>query len=326
MNRAFACLCLALLVASPAYTDEVSTSGETPIIRIGVRTDARPFAWHDPSTGAFSGFLVDLCTSAVTRAGFPFRQVPVDATQRAEILRTKETDLDLLCDPTTISLARLDFFVHPPMADRLRFSPIVFVANGVWVRNPDAKLRPLSAPPKGVTCLPDAPTRGAGAEGQGEAPSYLTAGFVVGTTAEALLGRLLRENKLDLAKYEAICPVVQTSHVDGIKDFCAGKLAYYFGDLDIVRETANDLVARGMVESCEFDHTPVPISYEPYALIVTDRTAGFRSRFIASLYAVFSEQFSDSSTVDHFFDLHFGNLEKSPFLDALFRINRLPPG
>lgn len=319
---------LILLLLTQAEAGRAQT-GRAPdprgeIIRIGVRVDTRPFAWRDPVTGDYRGFLVDLCNAAVIRTGFPFRHVPVDATERMEILQTQSAEIDLLCDPTTISLSRLQAFAAPPTPDRLRFSPIVFVANGVWVRNPDEKITTTPAPPDGVRCLPGRPDRAAGKDRAAHA--YLTAGFVVGTTAEVLLDALLREDALPLEPDQSICPVAHPSHVDGVSAFCRGELAFYFGDLDIVRETAKDLVARGLVDDCEFDHAPIPISYEPYALVVTDRTEGFRPLFMASLYAVFADRISRSSTAEHFFDQNFEELDKSPFLDALFRINRLPPG
>ena len=320
-------LCIALLItlALPGLAEQ-HDAPEKEIIRIGVRVDTRPFAWQDPETGGFRGFLADLCTAAVTRAGFPFRLEPVDATERMRFLEQRDNTYDLLCDPTTISLERLKSFAREPFPDRLRFSPIVFVANGVWVRNPDDKITPLAAPPEGTGCVPKLNTPEPGPEGNTAPRDYLTAGFVVGTTAEALLNRLLRENALPVTDRQFICPVAQSSHVDGIMAFCNGTLAFYFGDLDIVRETAADLVSRGIVASCEFDHAPTPIDYEPHALIVTDRTEGFRPLFVAALYAVFADRISTSSTAEHFFDRYFENLERSPFLDALFRINSLPPG
>ena len=314
-----------VLLALPGLAQQSDTP-QKEIIRIGVRIDTRPFAWQDPVAGDFRGFLTDLCTAAVTRAGFPFRLVPVDAAERLRFLEERDNAYDLLCDPTTISLERLQSFARRPFPDRLRFSPIVFVANGVWVRNPGAKITPLAAPPEGTRCVPERAKPEPGPEGKSAARDYLTAGFVVGTTAEALLERLLRENVLPVTDRQSICPLAQSSHVEGITAFCNGTLAFYFGDLDIVRETAADLVNRGIVESCEFDHAPTPISYEPYALIVTDRTDGFRPLFVAALYAVFADRNATSSTAEHFFDLYFQDLERSPFLDALFRINRLPPG
>ncbi|QFU10376.1 Bacterial extracellular solute-binding proteins, family 3 [Rhodobacteraceae bacterium THAF1] len=319
------CIAFLMVLALPGVAEQ-HDAPEEKIIRIGVRVDTRPFAWQDPTTGDFRGFLADLCTAAVTRAGFPFRLVPVDATERLRFLKERDHAYDVLCDPTTISLGRLQSFARGPFPDRLRFSPIVFVANGVWVRNADAKITPLAAPPDDTDCVPKLTNPEPGPEGNTAARDYLTAGFVVGTTAEALLNRLLRENALPVTDRQSICPVAQASHVEGITAFCKGTLAFYFGDLDIVRETASDLVNRGIVESCGFDHAPTPISYEPYALIVTDRTDGFRPLFVAALYAVFADRISTSSTAEHFFDRYFEDLERSPFLDALFRINRLPPG
>ena len=73
----------ALLLGAPPLR-----AGTTPeVVTIGVRQDARPFAWQaDDNPGTYRGYLVDICTDAATRAGFRFRLVPVDATARERIL------------------------------------------------------------------------------------------------------------------------------------------------------------------------------------------------------------------------------------------------
>lgn len=80
------------------------------------------------------------------------------------------------------------------------------------------------------------------------------------------------------------------------------------------------------MESCAFDHSPTPISYEAYPLIATDRTEGVRPHFIAALPAMLAGPITNSSTAEHLFDRYFEDIKRSPFLDTLFCINRLPPG
>ena len=130
----------ALLLGAPPLR-----AGTTPeVVTIGVRQDARPFAWQaDDNPGTYRGYLVDICTDAATRAGFRFRLVPVDATARERILDGDfavaadggPVALDLLCDPTTITLARLERFASDPATEHAVFTPIVFVTNGTYVRH-----------------------------------------------------------------------------------------------------------------------------------------------------------------------------------------------
>lgn len=319
-------LCMIAIGAS-LLAPLAAAQDDPQMIRIGVRVDTRPFAWYDTEKGIYMGFLVDLCTQAVTRAGHPFVQLPVTAEQRTEFLEGRNQDYDLLCDPTTISLKRLDAFAAMTPPDRLQFSPIVFVANGAWVRNPREKLRPMNKPPAGTTCLPVMEEMTPSAEDIAVAKQeYLTAGFVGGTTAQENLSQLIRANALGLAPHQSVCAVPQPSHEVGIEAFCNGSLAYYLGDLDIVTETVKYLKDIGKVAECDFDHALKPISYEPYALVVSNSSVGFRTSFIAALYEIFTAPNTGESAADHYFRRHFHNQAKSPFLDTLFRINRLPPG
>jgi hypothetical protein len=145
-------LCLACL-AAPVIAQQ---PGETDTdIRIGVRVDTPPFVSIDPDSRAFVGYFYDVCTTAVTRAGYQFTQEPVDATARNAFLTSGDGRFDLLCDPTTITLARIANFsqlgpeteagsgtggaaVKPTELD---FSQIVFVANGAYAERPE---RPIS--------------------------------------------------------------------------------------------------------------------------------------------------------------------------------------
>lgn len=320
-------LAFALAAALPAAAAD-------PVV-IGVRTDARPFAWQaDDSAGTFRGYLVDMCADAATRAGYHFDQVPVSANQRAAVLDGKfEVDglpLDVLCDPTTISLARLD-----RLGATATFSPIVFVANGSFVKHgafenrqpcrigatdetrPACTLVPAPtakdaeatkvAAPAGLDCAPKLAADG----------SYFVAARVVGTTAEDTLARAQRLKQLALKPGESLCTVVVADHRDGVRRFCANAFHYYFGDIDIIEAYRDLTVEEG--RSCDLARSDRPLSYEPYALLVTSEDALFRARFTAAVYEMFSD-----GTAAGLFDAYFPDHAKSTALDMLFRINSIP--
>ncbi len=306
---------------------ETAAQPTKPVIRMGVRVDARPFAWHDPANDSYLGFLVDLCTDAVARANYPFEQVPITAADRIEVLAGKRRDIDLLCDPTTINLARMDAFAALDPPEYLAFSPIVFVANGAYVVN-QADSSGTLTPADPSTCLGPAATAPAalmdGGSGAAAASTpettYLGAGFVLGTTIAAELVDAVRTGQLQPAAGESVCPVAQPSHVEGIAAFCEGRLRYYFGDLDIVHATVGAW-REATGRPCTFAPAPRAISYEPYALVVSARTPGFRPEFVKALYEVFS-----TGTAEDRFAGHFEGLGMSPFLRTLFRVNRVPAG
>jgi ABC-type amino acid transport substrate-binding protein len=283
-------------------------------IVMAVRADAPPFAWRDPATGILRGFLYDLCVAAVVRTDFFIASMrAVLPEERDAIFEGRDASVDLLCDPTTISLARLRAFA----ARGLEFSPIVFVANGSYVANPDRAAGARAVPLDDGACLRDP---GAAEPTEGAALRRVAAGFVRGTTGEATLRATIRDGALRLAPGEVACPVVMESHWDAARAFCDGALGYYFGDEDILRSAL--ALARADDAGCALAAAaPNPLSYEPYAFVLSDRTPGFRVAFEIALYEVFL-----TGKAEHVFAEHFPGRSMSAFLETLFRINRIPPG
>lgn len=313
---------------------------QEPAITIGVRVDTPPFAWQDEDTGAFRGYLTDLCIEATTRAGFHFNLVPIDAAQRALIINGDPTIaakdgspslmLDLLCDPTTISLARLQTLIGAVKADseRLVFSPIVFVANGSYVWQDGAGLGPDLASKNYDTEGAFAKATGAVLDGRGcncltptakekEPPpkcaenAYFRAAFVTGTTAQLNISQALKRDGISLMSYD-LCPEEMPSHEAMVAALCRGDVQYAFGDTDIA-------LFYSKKSACKIVQADRPLSYEPYALLISDNSPGFRPRFIAALYEMFSDQ-----TVSGRFGTYFPGLTKSSALSILFRINSIP--
>ena len=235
MRGAATALLLASVLAFGARAQEAGPIVDLPPIVIGVRVDTPPFAWQD-ANGGYLGFLVDLCFAAVARTDYPLgRPVPVDAARRREILRGEGEQVDVLCDPTTMTLARIDELrAHTDM----EFSPIVFVANGSYVVQPDAAKGRLAGT-DAANCLPQPAAPSETAEPAPD-PVWLAAGFVLGTTGEQVVRDAMRAEALKLKPGEAVCPVEMPTHWDAAKAFCAGELHYYFGDQDILRSVLAD--------------------------------------------------------------------------------------
>ena len=134
-----------LMLCLPAVT---AAQEPDRILRMGVRTDVPPFIWKDSDSQHFRGFFWDICTTALARAGYVRELVELNAPQRRALLQDGgfgacdaegncpgEETVDLLCDPTTITLARMKVFAAPGRpVSKFRFSPILFVANGSYVQ------------------------------------------------------------------------------------------------------------------------------------------------------------------------------------------------
>jgi hypothetical protein len=329
---------VAIAVSAPASAEETasaSAQGETAPVTIAVRTDARPFAWQAADNPeSFGGYLVDICIDATTRAGFHFNLVPIDAFERENMLKGEfeldDLSVDLLCDPTTITLARLDRLAEKPESQHAVFSPILFVANGSYVQHRTSEPCSLAEPvaddlrwcnrkllsaEEGVVVLEDRkclrpPSQGTAAE----VDEYLLAGYVRGTTADRAIERAVQWNRVPLRPNQTLCLVAAPSHTDGIGRLCRGELHFYFGDMDIIEAYRAE-----QAQACEIVRAEAPLSYEPYALLVPSKNPAFRAKFVAAIYEIFAD-----GTAPGRFEHHFEGLERSTALTMLYRINSIP--
>lgn len=309
---------IALLVvsAAPAMSQDAPSRGT---IIIGFRQEARPFVWQDRDSGAYRGYLADLCYEAVLNANYLPQGVTITATQRAAFLQGKPEasgdatpEIDLLCDPTTISMRRLSGFLRLKEPPDRRFSPIVFLANGTFSQRPRITKESLDRSGADLTdwtCM-----------GEGDASSAtLLVGFVVGTTAEDEINELMRSpakvlGSGDEPRWQRICSYEFKNHAEGVGRLCAGEIDLYFGDSDIVNAYA------ALSPSCNPVTRPKRTSYEPYAFVVTDRTPGFYDHFVKGLYASFGNDTKAQNRVRTYFP----DQEISTYLEILYRIYRLP--
>jgi ABC-type amino acid transport substrate-binding protein len=310
---------LAVAMAAAGGSAKADAPGEDPPKVIAVRVDARPFAWRtEDSVATFRGYLVDLCIDATTRAGFHFELVPVTAADRELILSgdflvqsgaLAGERIDLLCDPTTITLDRLAALLRAEQYDAT-FSPIVFVANGSSVKRvarddqAPCELGPQSSAHPACATVPLAHEGGDQGESGGAAATvevvepegarcwpeagdaYFMAAGVTGTTAQATVERAVRMNLLGLREGQRVCWKAVANHRDGVEAFCKKEYQFYFGDLDIINAYRTLAVEAGI--PC--DVVPGrPLSYEPYALLITSEDAAYRSALIAAIYEIFAD-------------------------------------
>ncbi len=262
--------------------------------RIGMRSDANPFV-YETAPGVFEGFLADICRAAVEAAGYgPGTEVPIDAGNRLE--EPAGGGVDVVCDPTTLTLER---------AGRFDFSPIVFIANATFVsRDTRAFLAPGQA---GLSADCAAALAGVG--------RVAAAGMLAGTTAVAAYELARERGFLGDRREYGVCAVTVASHVEGIDRLCAGELSFYFGDADILRAFLQER------PGCRAAFHTSFLTYEPYALVISREDAEFRRRFNQAVYGLFS-----SGAVDGFYETHFGTRRRSDALNMLFSINAVPRG
>lgn len=187
-----------LLVSQDAAAGTLDRVRETGVFRIGYRTDAPPFSYNS-AIGEPAGYIVDLCREVAAAAkqelglkDLKVEYVTVTAEDRFEAVKSGR--VDLLCEATTVTLARRRL---------VDFSLMTFIDGAsVMVR---------SDGPQSFKAL-------AGHK----------IGVHAGTTTEDALRRTLADLKVDAE----MVPVAD--HADGVKRLESGEFAAYFADRAIL--------------------------------------------------------------------------------------------
>lgn len=319
------------------------------VLKIGVRADTPPFVSIDQKSGAFEGFFYTVCTLAVTRAGYQFKELPLTAQQRNALLESGTSDLDLLCDPTTINLHRMEnFAIAKSKSDdvpHLTYSQIIFVANGGFVNVKSASdaawqdAVKMTAeglkdkqPPTCDEFFKSAEANLAAQDDRSSASPKNNKPFIVfrfepeaPPTSTWLLGYVVGSTigeKVFEFKEDNVHPFACTfpSHFDAAKAFCSGKVHRYYGDIDIIRASIAEY--RDMTGApCEADvAASAKRTYEPYAFVISSRVPEFKERFVCAIYSMFQDK-----TMDILFEGYFPE-GKTERLDTLFWINSIPSG
>jgi ABC-type amino acid transport substrate-binding protein len=284
MTRALL-LALALTLAGAAAAAQ-------PAFRMGVRVDARPFVFADG--GGYRGFLYDMCGAAAAEAGFDAAEVvlvPVTAATRLDAAPS----LDLLCDPTTVTMER---------AAAWSFTPIVFFANSVALRRTPPAPVPAAEAPAG--CDP------------GSAREVLLAGWIDGTTSARAVATL-DPRRARLERGQVLCLKPYPTHDDAVRDICSADatLSLYVGDADILSAQVEAMRREGL--PCPVGFEPGPLQPEPYALIVGPRLPELQRQLTLGIYRFFR-----SGAAERSFAAHFGDRRKSATLQTLFDLYRIP--
>jgi ABC-type amino acid transport substrate-binding protein len=167
-------------------------------IRIGYRDDAPPFSYKNPGALEPAGFMVELCRVVAKRLGeqinvpLKIAYVPVTAADRFDAVERR--DVDLLCEPTSITLAR---------RQRVDFSIATFV-DGASLLTRDTSLGNLRS------------------------MAGRKIGVLSGTTTEARLRSSLRDNGI------AAEIIAAATHEDGLAMIDSGRVTAYFADQTIL--------------------------------------------------------------------------------------------
>lgn len=199
LARRIALAALALPAAlAPAAAGTLDRLRADQTIRLAHREDAPPFSYKEPGAAAPSGFIVELCRVVAQKLAqqlgttLKIAYVPVTATNRFDVI--ERGDADLLCEPTSATLAR---------RQKVDFSIATFV-DGASLLTRDTNLADLKS------------------------MGGRTIGVLAGTTTEQRLRGALREQGV------AAEVVLAPTHAAGLAMIDDGRITAYFADQTIL--------------------------------------------------------------------------------------------
>ncbi len=281
--RIASCVIALLAIAPLALAQEMPATGGTldrikkaDRIRIGDRTDARPFSYRDES-GTPAGYSVALAQRVVEAtkaelglAALPVEWVPVTVETRFGALQKGE--IDLLCGAESVTLSR---------RGQVDFSIPIFPGGVGAMFRADA--------PAGLARVLDGEPPQSGPVWRGNAGQFLkkqTFSVVGGTTTEKWLAGKLGEFKLAAT----VTPV--GGYDAGIAGLLDRKTNVFFGDRAILLDaakrspSANDLMVHDRLFTCEPLAFAVARGDEDFRLAVDRALSRFyRSGDFRALYA-----------------------------------------
>lgn len=264
---------------------------------VGVRSDAKPFSYSirhrtqitnlpgSPRQNNFDGYMVYVCMSVLDalseNISLDVQTRVVNAQDRFGLLHSGE--VDVLCDPSTITSSRMKDF-NLVSSTPLYMSAITF-ATSPYAFNDECRSY------VGVVAATTSEVRGI--REIVESQSWPRFG-------DEILS-VYRSNVPDQRVENCNDPVIRkyTSHDQLARDFCAGKVLYYVGDVEIIRsniERAKCLPTSSIA--------PAIFSDERYGIFLRIREdSDFPLLFLRELSR---QVFSDPSVLSSAFDETFG--------------------
>jgi ABC-type amino acid transport substrate-binding protein len=262
---------------------------------VAFRVDAAPFS--SKGEEGFEGYIAGLCEQAVPRAGYRIGK-RVEMTAAARPARMQPGSVDLVCDATTVTVAR---------AAGVDFSPIVFTANSTYLRS----ARPHVLTDDEIAQSEDCSRIRA----QNPALDLVGVGMVLNTTAEATFDLARARGSVGDTLDYGLCRFEFESHAAGVAEVCNGFISYYFGDLDIMQA---EVKRQG---TCTASRSEGFGAYEPYAIAIPSENDAFRRAFVAAIYGLFAD-----GTAMEIYRETFGTDRLSEPLQTLFSVYNVPRG
>ena len=305
----------AILAAAVAWLLAPAPVAAAEPVRLGVRSDAAPFAFRAPGAAGYAGYIVELCRAIVERMGREPVMVEVAARARFQ----PEASYDVLCDPATVTVerARLGVFSPPVFVSGISF---VFSARNdaelyrrwvEWGEDESEKNGSASAA-EAAAGLPDCAAVDAGGRAV-----QARVGALAATTAADFVERVAVQGGDEVPGLGGhTCLAEVDSHDDGFDALCDGELSYYFGDRDILAAQLTRRRAAG--RECGLVLSRRFLTVEPYALFLRSDDAGFISDFMVAFYEVFG---AEEGGPRELFATYFPDRRPSELVEAIIFLN-----
>lgn len=251
---------------------------ETKTLRVGHRSDARPFSYID-AAGRPAGYVVEICQAVAAglgrQLGMPeikIEYLEVSTQDRFEAVA--DGKIDLLCGSSTVTLSRREIVSFSLPTFITGVSAVLRADEAGFLKEVFAGRRP-TAPSRTLVI---------------EAFRDRVFGVRAGTTAEAWLQK-------HIASLAAKAEVITVDdYAKGLDLVASGEIDAFFGDRAILLELILQEQRAGALELGERH-----LTYEPYALALARGDEDFRLAVDRELSRLYS-----SSDIEPLFTRYFG--------------------
>lgn len=299
------------------------------IIRVGVRSAARPFSYKTdslpprgltPKSGplrseGYDGYIVYICDEVLKQMLIPEHDTPhlnseevsvedIDVLLQNQIgedrLSLLGTKIDILCDPATIEKERVrQFAVSPPL-----------FATGIGFLQREAQLN--SSP-----CTPDKAL--IGAVGTTNAVKYGISAILASEEWNNVRDQIelaLRGEPPCSSKNGEVNGIIWigATHQEVASRFCAGDIFYYVGDLEIIAQHAR------RIAGCDFIATTQSFTNDRYGIYAAiDYSNEWKALRLGRFFEVLNREITTSdSLLDRAYLAEFGERTRSPKLEMFY--------
>lgn len=289
---------IAVVFASSGSSWSQDNLEQQEVLRVGVRSDAKPFAYIDEkfpqsSLKAYSGFAVDVCREVLGRLSIKYKVIAVPITVADRFFAIDNDRVDMICGPMSITQERMEKYVFslPFFLSGISYATV----GGGFKAGKNSDIVGILRRTTALLGLKE-----------------LTLESLFGVYGKNIFEEIINKNNKG-GKYIREL----SSYDEGFRLLCAQKILYFVGDIDILTDNLSRF------KSCNLVVSRKTITKEIYSVLFSrkfvfgNRNKGNGAKFFMGFQKNLFTIFQDG-TINKFFEKNFFGKQQSNELRFFF--------